>query len=254
MLGKLRHCERLAMSLWPPSSSANTTLQCAQHLRLFHPVEARALPGVGIGLDDPGARVLLVLIAVREQNAVLGLLEEILEGVERPGRAQPHELVRPQIHRGLEVVAVRLARARIDAVCRNDEVAVREILDARFGLEVQLHAQLAAAFLQQLEQGHARAAAEAVAAAAQGAALDHDVHVAPVGEAPADRFVRGLVVIAKRPECRVGEHYAEAEGVVGAVALVDRDVPAWPSLLCEQREVQSARSAADDAHLHRMRL
>src|SRR5206468_10668870 len=77
-----------------------------------------------------------------------------------------------------------------------------------------------------------------------------DVDVAPIGEAAADRLVRRRVVVAERAQGLVGEHHAEAEGVVGAVALVDRDLPARPSLLREQREVQPARSAADNADLH----
>src|SRR3989441_5888518 len=163
-----------------------------------------------------------------------------------------HELVRPQVDRGEEVLAVRLPRGRIDAVRRDDEIAVGKALHAGFGLETHLHAELAAAVLQELEQGDARAAAKAVSTAAQDAALVDDVDVAPVGEAAADRFVRRRVVVAERAQGLVGEHHAEAEGIVGAVALVDRDLPARPSLLREQREVQPARSAADNADLHRL--
>src|SRR6185436_6192878 len=126
-----------------------------------------------------------------------------------------------------------------------------ELLQALdLALEAHLHAELAPAVLQDVEQGVARTAAEAVAAGAHHLALVDHVDVAPVGEAPADALVGDEVVGLERIERLVGEHHAEAEGVVGAVALVDRDLPARPGLLREQREVQAAGSSSDDADFH----
>ena len=90
--------------------------------RLVQLVEAGALERLRIGLHHPGRAARLVLIAMRDEDAVLGLLEEELEGVERPGRAHPGELVGPQLDARLERVLERLAGARIDAVGRDDQV------------------------------------------------------------------------------------------------------------------------------------
>src|SRR5439155_7171877 len=74
--------------------------------------------------------------------------------------------------------------------------------------------------------------------------------VAPVGEAPADALVGDRIAGLESVERLVGEHHAEAEGVVGPVALVERDLPARPGFLREEREVQAAGPAADDADFH----
>src|SRR5262249_49791199 len=76
------------------------------------------------------------------------------------------------------------------------------------------------------------------------------VDVAPVGETSADHLVRGDVVRLEGVERLVGKDHAEAEGVVRAVPLVDRDVPARPGFLRKQREVEAARPAADHRDLH----
>ena len=149
------------------------------------------------------------------------------------------------------MIFVLVADLRVDAVGDHDQVGVGELLQALdLALEAHLHAELAAAVLQDVEQRDARAAAEAVAAGAHHLALVDHVDVAPVGEAAADALVGDGVVGLEGVERLVGEHHAEAEGVVRAVALVDRDVPARPGLLRQQREVQAAGSSSDDADLH----
>src|SRR5947209_4020197 len=80
----------------------------------------------------------------------------------------------------------------------------------------------------------ARAAAEAVAAAAEHPPLVVDGDVVPVGEAPADHLIRRPVVVAKDAQRLIREDDAEAERVVGAVALVHRHVGLGPRLLRQQ--------------------
>jgi hypothetical protein len=64
------------------------------------------LPGLLVGLDHPGRAVGLVLVAVRDDQALLCFPEKVLEGVERLGRAEPGELVGPEIHARLEMVFI----------------------------------------------------------------------------------------------------------------------------------------------------
>jgi len=117
-------------------------------------------------------------------------------------------------------------------------------------LELELHAERVAAGLEQREQLVARAAAEAVAAAAQDMPLVVDRHIAPVGEVAPDLLVALAVLLAEDAERLVGEDHAEAEGVVGAVALEEHDLVAGPALLGEEREVEPARPPADHRDLH----
>ena len=90
--------------------------------RLVHLVEAGALERLRIGLHHPGRAARLVLIAMRDEDAVRRLLEEEVEGVHRPVRAHPAEVVGPELDARLELVLEQLAGARIDAVGRHHEV------------------------------------------------------------------------------------------------------------------------------------
>jgi hypothetical protein len=58
------------------------------------------------------------------------------------------------------------------------------------------------------------------------------------------------IVFLEIVERGVGEHHAEAEGVVGAVALIDRDLGLRPLLFQEDRGVKTGRSAADNRDRH----
>ena len=186
-------------------------------------VEPGARERLRIGLHHPGRLTRLVLVAVRDEDAVLGLAEEEREGIERARRAHPGELVRAQVRLGPEHIRMLRADARVDAVGRDDEIGIARRRGIDLGLEFQLDAERAGALVQQLQQGHARAAAEAVAADAVHRALEMDFDVVPVGEVRRDRAIALEVVFLEGLERLVGEHDAEAEGVVGAVALVDRD-------------------------------
>src|SRR5947207_4331344 len=226
-------------------------LEYWQHLGLAHRVEAEVAPRRLVGLDHPGGAVGLVLVAVREDDDLGRLAEEILEGVERARRAQPGELVGAQVDARLEVIRIFRANSRIDSVRDDDQIGIGELVQILdLALEAHLHAEIARAVLQDVEQRHARAAAEAVAARAQHLPLVDYVDVAPVSEAPADALVGDRIAGLERIERLVGEHHPEAEGVVGPVALADRDLPARPGFLREEREVQAAGPAADDADFH----
>src|SRR5438477_2123749 len=226
-------------------------LEHRQHLRFAQFIEPEIAPGLLIHLDHPGRALGLVLVDVGEQHAFFGFTEKVFERIERLGRAQPGEFVGPQVDARLEMVLVLLADARVDAVGDHDEIGVGEFFQSfDLALEAHLHAELAPAVLQDVEQCDARAAAEAVAARAQCLAFVDDIDVAPIGEAPADALVSHWVVGLEGIERLVGEHHAEAEGVVRAVSLVDGDVPARPGFLREQREVQPACPAANHGDFH----
>src|SRR5438552_2200259 len=66
---------------------------------------------VRIAFHHPGRASRLVRIAVRDENAVLGLAEEEGEGIERPRRAHPGEVVRPQVDARLELLGESFAHA-----------------------------------------------------------------------------------------------------------------------------------------------
>ena len=205
-----------------------------------------------IGLDDPGRALRLVLVAMGDEDAVLGFAEKEREGIERPRRAHPGEEVRPQIDAGLEPIGKGVAHARIDAVRHHHEIGVpdRRIERRDFRLVLDLHAERARAPAQNLQQRPARAAAEAVAADAVGGAAEMDLDVVPVGKVPDDGAVALAVIAFERVERLVGEHHAEAEGIVGPVALEHGDAGLRPCLLHQDREIEPGRAAADHVNFH----
>jgi hypothetical protein len=142
----------------------------------------------------------------------------------------------------------------VDAVAGDDQVGVREVqVRIDLGLEHQLDAQLSQR-LQDVEQLLAADADKAVAARADHLALEQQLDVVPVVEGLLDGVGRGLVPLAHVVHGGVGEHHAPAEGVVGLVALDDRDVVRRIALLHQQGEVQATGAAANANDLHGISL
>ena len=118
------------------------------------------------------------------------------------------------------------------------------------GAEHEPDAEVAGSLLQDQEQRAPGAAAEAVAADAVDRAPEVDRDVVPVGEFLGDAPVAREIVLLEIVQRGVGEHDAEAEGVVGLVALMDGDVVARIGLLHQDREVEPGRPATDHRDLH----
>src|SRR5690606_24825686 len=122
------------------------------------------------------------------------------------------------------------------------------------GLVPDVDAQLGAAALQDLQQRQASDAGEAVPGRLQQVALVLDVDVVPVREVGRDVAMRRLVGGEQVAERLVGQHDAEAERVVGAVALDDVDARAREGLLQQDRGIQAGGSSADDVDAHEVSI
>ena len=213
--------------------------------------EAGALEGFRIGFENPGRASDFVLIGMGDERAPLGLLKDEGEGIERFCGAHPGELVGAQIGFRLEMVGESFAEAAVDAVGQHHEVGVGEAADfIDLGFEHQVNAEFARALLQDGQQHAPRAAAKPVAADAMHGAAEMHGDVVPISEFLGDAAIARRIVFLEIVQGGVGKHHAEAEGVVGAVALVDRDVGLRPLLLQQDRGIKAGRSAADDRDLH----
>ena len=212
-------------------------------------------PGVGEGLvgalDDQRRHVLNVAIAVRPPEAVPVFDEMKGEGRKVEIGAQPDEAVGPEIELRPEPVRPAVAGDRVDAVSCIEQVAIPQglrVVDPL--LEMHVDAEVPATVLHQqqhLDPGHA---GEAVAGGFQHLALDVDVDIVPVLERPGDRLVGRRVGLAEPFHRPVGEDDAEAESVVVAVLLVDRDLRIRKGFLHQDREIQASRPAAEAVDLH----
>src|SRR5438105_15879316 len=75
--------------------------------------------------------------------------------------------------------------------------------------------------------------------------------IIPIGEFLRDAAIARRIVFLEVVERCVGKHHAEAERVVGAVALIDGDLGSRPLLLEQDRGVKTGGSATDDRDLHK---
>ena len=118
------------------------------------------------------------------------------------------------------------------------------------GFEVHRDAEFGAALLEDLEQPLAAHRRERVPAAGERLAAEVHVDVVPERELALHLLVDAFVGVLDSAEGLVGEDHAEAEGVVGRVALPDGDLVVRAELFGQGREVQTGRAAADhrDAH------
>ena len=251
IIGKLRHIERLVSNWMAVEEPAENFGHAIGGLPFAQAFEAGARKRLGVGLEDPGRAAGFVLVGMRDERPPLGLLENEGEGIERPGRAHPRELVGAQIDLGLKMVDIFVAEAAVDAVGEHDQIGIGEaafVVD--IGFELERYAEFAGALLQDQEQHAPRTAAKAVAADAMDGAAEVHGDVVPIGEFLGDAAVARRIVLLEIVERGIREHHAEAEGVVGAVALIYRDLGLRPLLFQEDRGIETGRSAADYRHLH----
>ena len=167
-------------------------------------------------------------------------------------RAEPEELVAADLDVDSEMRLVAVADAAVGAVGGDDEVVAGPVgeVGARLMLEMEVHAELAGALLQDVEQPLAADADEAVAGRADRLAVDMDVDIVPMGELAGDDRARDGIVGHQILDRLVGEDHAPAERVVGPVALEQVDLVRGIAQLHRDREIKPGRPAAEarDAH------
>ena len=251
-VGKLRQRDRFLRIGCPRSSSAKSRSVKATVSSSGASAKPGAPPRLLGRLEDEGRPAIGIPVGVHSPEPVAVLLEDERERRERVRRPEPHEPVRPPVDVRAEVLGVERAHRAVHAVGRQDQVGVgvrREVGD--LDLELELHAEVRATPLQEVEErlpGHPR---EAVPGRGHDRAAVVDLDVVPVGERADDLLVGLAVGLRESLEGRVGEHHAESEGVVRAVPLEDGDVVLGVGLLHERGEVESRRPAADADDLHR---
>ena len=119
------------------------------------------------------------------------------------------------------------------------------------GAEPRPYPQVRAPLLEDGEQPVPAHRGEAVPARGQHRAVVVHVDVVPAGELALHRAVDLRVGMLDAAQGLVREHHAEAERVVGRVALPDGDLAVRGELLGERREIQPSRPAAHDRDPHR---
>ena len=261
MVRKVIQRELLAKTAWSPRMSATDAADPLDRglVGLAGPPrsvvqlrESGCAPDVLVHLEDEGAAGGVERVAVDLHDAPLRLEDVEGEGVEDEVGREPHVLAVALVDRGLEGVGVTGADGRVEAVRREDEVVRRgELVHVRgVGAEVDGHAELRGAGLEQLEQALARHGREPMAAARDRPAPEVDVDVVPSSELRLHGSVDRAVGVLDAAERLVREDDPEAERVVGGVPLPDGDLVGRVELLGERREVQAPGPTADDGDPH----
>ena len=129
-------------------------LAVAHGVSLRGAIEPRAPPRLLATLDDERGAPLLERVCVDLEEAMLALLEEEGEGLERPVRPEPAELGLSPVDRRLEVLRVARSHDAVDAVGAEDEVRLAgDGVDIRdLALEHELHADVATPVVQDRQE------------------------------------------------------------------------------------------------------
>ena len=184
-------------------------------------------------------------------SSVRPRIEGESKGIEGAGRPHPAEAVGAQIHLRAEMAAIGLAQQRVQTIGQHDQIGlVSSRQGCQFLLERQLDAQSRGAFLQQHQQSFTRTAAKAVAADAESLAPDLDSDVIPIGKGLGDRLVALAVGLFEIVQRLVGKDHAEAESVIGLVALDHMDIGLREGFFDKNGEIEPGRSATDDFNPH----
>ena len=188
--------------------------------------------------------------------AVFRFPEEESEGVKRLRGAEPGELVAHFDDVGAEFLFVFGADRAVDALRQKDHVGIGEAILEGFRIdafrEMQANADFLAAPVQELQKRHARTPCKAVAADHRARALVLDNDVAPIGEAVPDHLVGFGIGAEKLVKRFIGKDNAETERIVGPVLFVNVDFAIRQALFGQEREIKSARTAADNRDFHRL--
>jgi len=205
-----------------------------------------------VHLHDEGAAGVAIGIAVDLHHPEGRLADVELERLEHLVGAEPHELAVSAFQRRAEHVCVPDADLGVHPVGREHQVVVgaQRIDVGGRGAEVHEHAELAASFLQNLQQLLAAHRGEALAARGVGGPSEVDINVVPLSEALLHARIHRGVGVLDPTERLVAEHDAEPEGVGSRVALPDAHLVAGVQLLDQRRKIQAARSAAHHRNLH----
>lgn len=214
-------------------------------------VQAGPAPCLLGAFDDEGRHAGGVAVAVGAPQPMLVLFEIEGEGVELAAGAQPDELVRAHHDIGAEGFGVLGADERVDAVAGDDQIGLGEGVEAGdIGIVDDLDPQLGGALLQDLQQGEALHAGEAVPGRGGDGLAVMDVDIVPMNEGVGDGRVGLGIGITKAAHGFVGEHHAEAPGDVWRPALEDAQRPLGMRLLDQQGEIQRGGTASDTNDFH----
>ncbi len=224
-------------------------------------VEAGGAPDLLAHLDDDGGRAGGVAprggvrVAVQLDDAVLRLGGLEAERVEGEVRGEPDVPAAVRGHAWPEGITVGVTGEAVHPVGGDDQVVrAGERRGGRsLGPEAELDAERGTPLVQNLQQPTTAEGRETVASRAlDGAAVDH-VDVVPAHELVLQRAVDDRVGVFDTAERLVGEDHAEAERVVGGVALPDGDLAAGIEALEESGGVETTGATADDGNAVRRR-
>src|SRR5215470_1592090 len=219
--------------------------------------EARGGPDLLVHLDDERAACRVVWVAVHLHDAVRSRHDVELERVEHEVSAEPDVLAPALLDVGAEGTGEFGPGRRIRAVRADDQVIIGGQRGRARSLssEVHPHGERLAALAQDMQQPLPADRGETVAAARDHLFLVVHVDVVPARELALHGGEDLRVGVLDPAERLVGEHDAEAEGVVSRVLLPDSDLVGGSQLFGERGEVQAARAAANyrDPHARFLR-
>ena len=218
--------------------------------------EPGALPHVVVQLEDEGARVTAVGVAVDLHDSPRRVQYVELERVEDQVGAEPDVLAPPGLQAGPEGAGQRGPGLGVGPVGRHHQVVSGgqprpgPVPAPGSGSARPARAHRSCRMREQPVAAHG---GEAVPTGGDDGVPVVHVDVVPAGELPLHGAEDGGVGVLDAAQRLVREHHPEAERVVGGVPLPHGDLVPRVQLLGQRGEVQPAGAAAEHRDAHRAR-
>src|SRR5438876_3638074 len=166
-------------------------------------------------------------------------------------RAIPDIAVRARIELWFELVLIVRAHFAIDPIGPNHKIVRaewRKVQDRR--AKMQVHSELAAAFLEKVKNLNSCDARKLIAANRDFLIAMDDIDVVPRLEPLRNCFVRWLIFHFEIAQCFIRKDDTPAERIVRRISLEEIDVGIGPPFFRQQCEVESRRSSANNCNTH----
>ena len=207
------------------------------------------LPDLLGRFNDEGGRVFVEFVGMRGKPAMLGFFKAKGEGVKGLFGSQPHKAAAARVDVWLKAGGIAGADAAVQAIARDHQICAillrQRLIVLHIRLKDQLHAQLLATVLQDIEQMLSANAAKAVACGAHAAALEEDLDIVPMIEGIANELGARGISGAQILQGLIGEHHPPAKRIKGPIALHHDQTHVREAAFHQQGEIQATGPATD---------
>src|SRR5262245_20282428 len=213
--------------------------------------ETRSRKRFLIDFDNERAELGRIPVVVRVEKSQVIPDKSLGERLKAPGCSEPGKMICQKFCAGAKLFLMGPPYDRVNAIGANDEIRSGETIDfVNDAPKNRFDANRAGTGLQYLQQTEPTDGGKPNAIDSDTFSAVHESDIRPRFHVGSDRRIGGLVVLAQKFQCAVGEHDAKAERGIGAILLHDSDVPIRTTAFDQICKIQSRRAGAENADTH----